>query len=175
MKSARCRKAMTLIEVLVTIAVLSLALGPLVQLLSSSNRMSNASVYEVMAVHYAAEINEQLQWLAQNNTIAMVKAATGRDLEDLLTDPLLQAQMENMTPGLGPYLAKFPGTEISLLLSPLHPNFTGRRLYVKRLDSTSATTLNTGVYWDVTVSLSWKLSQSDARDHMASFSTILRE
>ena len=127
-------RGFSLVEVLVTVAVISLAIGPLVQLMSSTNRMSSASIYEVMAVHYAAEVTEQLQWLAQNNTIANIHSATGKDLQDILTDPVLQAVLETPPIANEPYMVVLAPTEIRLLLSPLHPNFTSRRLYVRRLD-----------------------------------------
>lgn len=170
----RSSRAFSLIEVLVATVVISLALGPLIHLLSSSNRASNASIYEVMAVHYASELGEQLQRLSSR--LKPMTTATGKSVKQLFEDPtVLGALGPQATPVSDPGTVVVPGTNVLLFFSPLHPNFQTRRLVVRQLNSTGRLLLNLGKYWDVTIGLSWKLSPTDQVVHGASFSIILRE
>lgn len=168
------KRAFSLIEVLVATVVISLALGPLIHLLSSSNRASNASIYEVMAVHYASELGEQLQRLSSR--LKPMTTATGKTVKQLFEDgSILSALGPQATPASDPGTVLIPGTNVVVFYSPLHPNFVSRRLTVRPLNSTGRLLLNLGNYWDVTIGLSWKLTATDQVVHGASFSIILRE
>lgn len=170
----RSSKAFSLVELLVATVVVSLALGPLIHLLSSSNRASNASIYEVMAVHYASELGEQLQRLSSR--LKPMTTATGKTVKQLFEDgSILTALGPQTTPATDPGTVLIPGTNVVLFYSPLHPNFVARRLVVRPLNSTGRLLLNLGTYWDVTIGLSWKLAPTDQVVHGASFSIILRE
>lgn len=171
---SRFRHAFSLVEVLVAMVVIALALGPLVHVLSSSNRVSNASIYEVMAVHYASELGEQLQRLSSR--LKPMTTATGKTVKQLFEDPTVLSALEpQASPVSAPGTVKVPGTSVALFYSALHPNFTARRLMVRPLHSSGRVLLNVGKYWDVTIGLAWKLTPNDAVVHGASFSIILRE
>jgi len=171
---SRSSRAFSLIEVLVAVVVVSLALGPLIHLLSSSNRASNASIYEVMAVHYASELGEQLQRLSSR--LRPMTTATGKSVKQLFEDPSIRTALgPQATPASEPDTVLIPGTNVILFSSPLHPNFVSRRLSVRPLNKTGRVLLNLGNYWDVTIGLSWKLTPTDEVVHGASFSIILRE
>ena len=177
------RTGLSMIELTIAMSVFALALTPIINLMGSSHRVSNASAFELMAVHYAAELGEQIQRISPN--LKDIKLKTGKNLEDLLTSPSVVAL-------LGPggnlsgqaYMVKLTDpadleTDISLFVSPINPAFTSRRFYVKRLDNTSPSLLvynsGSGIFWDVTISLSWKLSPSNPVTHAASYSFIIRE
>ncbi|MBF0543115.1 MAG: prepilin-type N-terminal cleavage/methylation domain-containing protein [Candidatus Riflebacteria bacterium] len=172
------RSAFSLVEILVAITVLSLAVGPMIGILSSSNKVSNASVYEVMAVNYASELAEQIQRLSP--FIRSISLATGKTVKQIFEDPLFLIELGKTgnSPDGNPRIVQIPGTRISLLVSWLHPNFLERTLSVQQLNpplSDPNALLKIGKFWDVTISFTWKLAQNDSIDYTASFSVILRE
>lgn len=170
----RSGNAFSLIEVLVATAVITLAVGPLIGVLSSSNRVSNASIYEVMAVHYASELAEQIQRLSTR--LKPMCIASSKTVKQILEEPTFLANLGSYGGGtLDPQLIQIPGTRITLFLSPLHPNFTRRTLLVNQLSSVGRAVLKIGTFWDVSIILSWKLSPADPVEHFASYSVILRE
>ncbi len=177
------RRGLSLVEILVAVAVCSLALGPMVNLLSSSNRASTASIYEVMAVHYASELADQMTRFSGrlDDILADARIRTGNSsltLEDLLTDPGFTNELRlhlDETRAV-PFQANGVPLKASLFVSPLHARFTDRRFEVRPLSTTGATLLGGGVFWDVKIILSWQLSPSEPPDkHKAEFSVILRE
>ena len=176
-------KGISIIEVLVAIVVISLTFGPIIHLLSASNKVSNASAYEVMASHYASEAGEQLQRMAPR--LKELRLKTGKTVEQILTDPSFETLIG---PGGGPsgepYMARLPVpdptvTDVALFLSPLDPAFTQRKFLVNRLNNTDGALqvmkTGSGEYWDVTIILAWKLQPDDPIYHGASYSVILRE
>ncbi|MBF0500945.1 MAG: prepilin-type N-terminal cleavage/methylation domain-containing protein [Candidatus Riflebacteria bacterium] len=166
-------RAFSLLEVLVATVVIGLAVGPLINVLSSSNRVSNASIYEVMAVHYASELAEQLQRLSSQ--LKSMCNGTGKTVKQLLEDPTFLAELGSFGNGsLDPQLIQIPGTRITLFLSPLHPRFTCRTILVSKLNTTTQQILKLGTFWNATIALSWNLAEGEV-EHSASFSVILRE
>jgi|GEM_PF-959583 len=177
------RSGFSIVEVLVALAVISLALGPLINLLSSSNRASNASIYEVMAVHYASELAEQLERLSGKlgEILADARIRTGNPgltLEDLLTDNGFTNELRahNDQPRAVPFQAQGIPLEVSLFVSSLHQHFTERKFDLRQLNNSATTWLKTGRYWDVKITFCWRIMSSDAPDsHKAEFSVILKE
>jgi len=177
------KRAISMVEILVAVVVLGLAVGPMITLLSASNRTSNASAYEVMAAHYACEFGEQLQRLSPH--LKALRQKTGKTIEDLLTDPSFETLIG---PGGGPpgepFIARFPvpnpaDTDVAFFLSPLDPAFTERKFLVNELNNNApglqVLKATSGKYWDVTIILSWKLNPTDPGSRSASYSLILRE
>ncbi|RCK73126.1 MAG: hypothetical protein OZSIB_2623 [Candidatus Ozemobacter sibiricus] len=177
------RCGLSLIEILVAVAVMTLALGPMVSLLSSSNRVSNASIYEVMAVHYAAELAEQLQRFAGRfgDILADARQRSGNSsltLDGLLMDPGFTAALETIHDETKAIPLQTSGVplKVSLFVSPLHPLFYRRRLEARPLDTSGLTLLNAGRYWDIKITLAWRLAPSEPPDrHRAEFSVVVRE
>jgi prepilin-type N-terminal cleavage/methylation domain-containing protein len=178
-------RGVTLIEIMVAVVVVALALGPLFSLLSASNRVSNASAYEVMAVQYAAELGEQLQRLSPK--IRDLRTASTKSIDQILMDPAMDALLgPGGNPSGEPYMIQLPvdpsiapDTKVGFFVSPLDPNFTARRLFVRQLDASdpALTVWNdtNGIFWDVTVNLSWKFNPTDPITLHASYSFLLRE
>ncbi len=177
------RRGLSLIEILVALAVMTLALGPMITLLSSSNRVSNASIYEVMAVHYAAELAEQLQRFAGRYddilTDARIRSGNGGlTLDALLMDPGFTTELETIHDETKAVPLQTSGVplKVSLFVSPLHPLFSRRRLEARPLNNTGMALLNAGRYWDIKITLAWRLAPSEPPDrHRAEFSVIVRE
>lgn len=177
------RTGFSLIEIVVAVMIVALAVGPIFTLLGSSNKVSNASVFEVMASMYSAELGGQLQRIAPRLKDLRVKS--GKDILVMLTDTAFERKIGPAGSTTGkPFLVHLPlsdptNTDVALFLSPLDPAFTERKLLVTKLDNTDprlkVLKAGTGDYWDVTIRLSWKLQPSDPTSHTALYSVILRE
>lgn len=176
-------RAFSMIEVMVAVGVVGLCLGPLISMLSQSNRVSSASIYELMAVHYAGEIAEQLTELSPKlrSLVDYVRTLPGQSAATLATI-LNDATFNNKLEFSGNQIQAIPlevNAQIlktSLLLSPLHDRFTTRSLDVEELDTGTNLLLKTGRYWKVGITLGWTLDVSEATDaHKAYFAVILHE
>ena len=168
------RLAFSMVEVLVAAVIVGMAVGPMIATLSSSNRASGASGFEIMAVHYASELGEQIQRLSLH--LQPLHSATGKTAKDLLEDfSVLSVLGPQTPPQTSPVMVQLPGTDVSLFASPLHPNFTARNLIVEPLSPSSTNLLNLGTFWKVTISLAWRMAANDPVIHGASYSVILRE
>ncbi|MBI3038207.1 hypothetical protein HYY75_04020 [bacterium] len=168
------RGGLSMVEVMFAVVIAGLALGPLISNLSSSNKASTASMYEVMAVHYANELSEQLRRLSPYLTD--IQGITGQTLDSLLSDPDFNTELSATSqPPKGIYV---PGTNVTLFLSPLEPSFYERKVDVRKIAPPAGlSVLNSGTYWDVKIILSWKLSPNEpvSAKHSANFSLILWE
>jgi hypothetical protein len=168
----------SLAEVMVGTLLIALILGPILGLLSSSNRAVNVSMFEILAFQYASELGEQVQRLSPH--LKTIQFQTGMALDQILTDPNLEQNLQReanlQEPTFLPLL-QTPETNLGLAVSPLHPAFTSRRFFVRKLDSQGMAILNenAGEFWDVTVSLQWKVQSQDQMTRGASFSWIIRE
>ncbi len=168
------RAAFSLVEVLVACVVVGLAAVPMLGMLSSSNRTSRASVFEIMAVQYAEELGEQLLRLSQR--LKAIREVTGESIKTLLEDPQVVAALNPQTPpAVEPGIVRIPGTEIVLLCSPLNPNFLARVVKIEQLDTAGKQILKNGIFWSVTIGLAWRMTKNDPVIHNASFSLVLRE
>jgi hypothetical protein len=164
----------TMAEIFVAVVVLALALLPLSSVLTSSNRTSNVSIYEILAVHYAAELAEQLHRFSPT-VIRQIRLQTGKNLSALLSDPTLVSALQDL-PLTTEYEVQVPGTRFTLFLSPLHPAFTKRELTVIPLTPHAAPSLlGKGNLWSVKIHLGWKMSPGDPIEHQAVYGVILRE
>lgn len=168
------RAGFSLVEVMVACFVIGLAAVPMLGVLSSSNRTSKASVFEIMAVQYAEELGEQLLRLSQR--LKSMRDVTGVDIQTLFEDPLVVAALNPQTPpAVEPSIIRVPGTDIVLLCSPLNPNFISRVIKIDQLSTSGKQVLKNGVFWKVTIGLGWRMSSADPIVHTASFSLVLRE
>ena len=176
----RRRAGVSLIEVLITIVLLGIILGPQISLLHTTNRYTNMSLFELLAIQYAAELGEQLQKLGPH--LKDIRQQTGMDLEQVCShqdflDPL------NVQGG-NPFLLRLPlsnptTTDVGLFITPLEPGFLNRTVFVEELDSTDTNLQiwdeTAGIFWKVTVGLRWQAHPGETRAQAASFSFILRE
>jgi type II secretory pathway pseudopilin PulG len=180
--SWRKQQAITLVEVLVAVAVVSLALGPLIGLLSQSNRQSSASIYEVMAVHFAAELLEQVQRLGPRLPAIIADARTKTSnatltLKNLLTDTgfLTELRAASSAPRAVPLQSGGAKLDTSLILSPQTDQFQ-RWLEVDELSTTGNTVLRGARFWKVTAIIGWRMVPSEPINrYQAKFSIVVRE
>ncbi|MBF0409805.1 MAG: prepilin-type N-terminal cleavage/methylation domain-containing protein [Candidatus Riflebacteria bacterium] len=171
---------LTMIEILVATVVLGLVAGPLFYLISMSNRVSNASVYELHAVNYAAEISDQLQRMAVH--FKDIRQVSGLDAAKLFS----HADVVKQIGPAGPkeeFLVKFPqltNSSYRFLLSPLDPAFVRREIKLEdiSLDAGSGQKIlksPAARFWSANIFLGWKNAPSETIVQHASFSLILRE
>ncbi len=167
----RSKSALSMVEILVAVAIISLAVGPLIGLLSSSSRMSNASIHEEMAVHYAREIADQLLTLSPKlaSVVDDAQTATGDaslNLASILNDSGFRDQMEAYADDTGAVPLQVGGQTlpVRLVLSPLNRAFTKRRVTLSELDTSSNQLLKADRFWEAKIELSWKDPNSGLAD-----------
>lgn len=164
------RNGLSMVEIMVAVVIIALAVGPLIGLLSSSNRMSNASIYEEMAVHYAREISDQLLSFSTrlSDVINDARTLTGDStltLASILNDAVFQAELETHREFSTAIPLQAGGTKlpVRLVISPLDQSFTRRRITVTAMDTSSNNILKTEKYWKVKIELNWK-DKTSGRD-----------
>ncbi len=170
MKFNHC-KGLSMAEIVVAIFIIGLAVGPLIALLSSSNRMSNASIYEEMAVHYARELSDQILRYSSNipEIVQDAKTLSGSSsvtFAKILADTEFNAKLENYTTGPTCIPFSYNGTRLKtrIIVSPLEKVFKKRRLEVKEVDSSSNSVLKTGKFQKVIITIAWKDPSSPGPD-----------
>lgn len=163
MSHLESRKGVTMAEVMVAVAIIALATGPLIALLTSSNRMSNASIYEEMAVHYARELSDQLLRMDHRlsdivNDARVNSGNSSIKLEDILTDTTFINKLEahETKPVCIPLQVNGTVLEQRIIVSPLHKFFQKRRISLEEMNTSSNTVLKTGKFWKVIFTLGWK-------------------
>lgn len=156
------KAGVSLIEVLIAMAVMSLALVPLTGVLSSSNRMSSASVYEEMAVHYAREIADQLLNLCPRFPALVDEAreVTGNaavDLSTILNDNGFASRIMQTDARTGLAALEINGRklQVSLMLSPLDKAFFRRRITAMPMETSSNLVFINAKFWKVKIELAW--------------------
>jgi len=157
------RRAMSMVEIMVAVVIIGLSVGPLIGLLSSSSKMSNASIYEEMAVHYAREIADQLMQFGPKfpGIVDDAIAATGDstiNLAGILNDPGFRSKLEQHNASTMPVNLEAGGNELPVrfVLSPLDPAFTRRRLTATELSTSSNSILKVDRFWKIKIELAWK-------------------
>ena len=144
-----------MVEILIAVIVLALLIVPTFGLLSSSNRITQISTYEMLAMQYSSELVNQI--INLSHKFDDIQTKTGKSLEDILTDSALTSNLEQ-TGLTAPSIIQLPDTQVSLLVSPLHPHFDKRRFFVEKLEPslTSGSPLENGNYWRITVFTQWQ-------------------
>ncbi len=164
----------SLVEILIAIVVLGVLVLPISGVLTSSNRASTASLYEIMAVQYALELSQQLQRLTPE-LIKQLRSTTKMNLEELLEEESFRYAL-NDRDRRDESSVELKGTRFPVFLSPLHPDFASRTVTVSALPALDPKVFSSrGTFWQVKVNLSWKADPSDKVDHSLSFPMILRE
>ncbi len=158
-----CRQGLSMVEMMVAVVIIGLAIGPLLGTLSSSNKMTNASIFEEMAVHYGRELSDQLMRLSSqfSNIVddARIAAADPSiNLGNILNDPGFMAKLEEHTPQTRPIPLQVNGTElpVRLIISPIDQAFVKRRIVVTSLPSSTNQVLNDPGFWKICIEISWK-------------------
>lgn len=157
------RRAMSMVEIMVAVVIIGLSVGPLIGLLSSSSKMSNASIYEEMAVHYAREIADQLLRFGPRfpDIVDDAIAATGDSsisLAGILNDTGFRDKLEQHGNSTLPIALEVNGNTLPVrfILSPLDSAFTRRRLTVTEAGTSANTILKVDRFWKVKIELAWK-------------------
>lgn len=164
MKKAR---GLSLVEIMVAVTIIALAVGPLIGLLSSSNRMSNASIYEEMAVHYGRELADQLLSLSPRfpavvNDARTLTSDSSLTLASILNDSGFKAKLEQHSDTSSAVALEVNGSAlpVRLVLSPLDKAFSRRRITLTDLNTSSNSVLKTDKFWKVKIELAWKDSNA---------------
>lgn len=152
------KKGIGIVELCIALVVAALALGPMILGLSASNRLSQTSIYETLAVHYACELCDQIKRLSPRLPALLSDARNIDPTANIRTIFLsLNGQMEftNFTRSAN---FKINGNELParIVLTPLMENFNRREISVEEVTDTATNNiLNTGRYWKVTVTIAW--------------------
>lgn len=164
-------RGLTLVEIMVAVVIIALSTGPLLGLLSSSNRMSNASIYEEMAVHYAREIADQLLTLSPRfsavvNDAVILTGDSSLNLATIFNDSNLRDQMEDHLDGVSAVPLQAGGSflPVRLVLSPLDKAFSRRRITLSDLSTGANSLLKGDRFWKAVIELAWK-DQASGRDN----------
>lgn len=173
------KRGVSLVEVLVAITLVSLAFIPLTGLLSSSNRMSNASIYEEMAVHYARELSDQLLMMCPRfpSLVAEAKERTGHNLLDLATilnddefaKKITKPASDTMVIPLEVSGMQLPA---SLVLSPLDNAFLLRQVSIGPMNTDGNKVFHNARFWKATIELVW-LDQTAGSDVIRGITMII--
>lgn len=153
---ARREVGFTFVEVLIALVITALALGPLLFLLSKTNKESSGSLYKVMAAHYGNEILEQLlQWESAPGFAALCHAC-GADMKSFL-ECLNDDPFFNSTSTGGPKRLKLGGIPVYMLVSPLARAFSKREITVIPLSPDQSEFLFPGNFYQVKIRIEWTL------------------
>lgn len=173
------KKGISLIEILVAITLVSLAFLPLTGLLSSSNRMSNASIYEEMAIHYARELSDQLLMMCPRfpSLVAEAKDRTGHNLLDLATilnddefaKKITKPASNTMIIPLEVKGMQLPAT---LVLSPLDNAFLLRQITLAPMNTDGNRVFHNARFWKATIELVW-LDQTAGSDMIRDITMVI--
>lgn len=156
----KSRVGVSMVEITIALFVAALAIGPMIALLSSSNRMSTASTYETLAVYYATEISDQIRRLAPQ-------------LPDILEDARVKTGVSNLEmPSIFSWdpdellfydnaktvFFKAAGMNLDarLILTPLHRNFLRRTIDVQQLDNSALQEFDAESYYKVIITIEWE-------------------
>lgn len=148
------RRGISLLEIAFTLVIVGLIMGPILHLLTSTNRESSSSMFEVMATSYSRELAEQLLNLNERPGFALLCAAAKKGLPELLEElnPEL-ARTDSETPGRIP----LGGEKVFLLASPLIREFQERKILVEAVPAPSGKPAGEPDYFKVVIRLSWSL------------------
>lgn len=161
-------RGISLVELLVAITVVSFALGPLIVLLSSSNQMSNHSIYEELSVHHCRVLTDQfLRFTPKIGKIVEAgRRASGNNrlsLGDLLNDPGFNRELAdpNRRRDFVPFQYLGCETDFRLFIPRIGDVFTKRYVRAVLLNSDSNRILKNGNFWKITVTVAWRASAND--------------
>lgn len=172
-----------MVELMVAAVVIALTVGPLLGLLSSSNRISSGSLHEEMAVHYAREICDQLLSLGQRKAeiVNDAKIMTGNpsiSLGSILNDSGFQAMLEEHGDNTKIIPLQTNGTmlPVRFTVSPLNQAFSRRRITANTMSSSANSILKSGNYLKIMVQVVWKANLSGNDDlREVNMAVILKE
>lgn len=176
----RFMRGLSMVEIMVAVVIIALAVGPLIGLLSSSSRMSNASIYEEMAVHYSREIADQLlrlgpQFPAIVNDARTLTGDVSLNLASILNDSSFRDQMEVASDSSAAIPLQVAGSvlPVRLMLSPLDKAFSRRRITLADLDTSANSLLKVDKFWKVTIEMAWKDSNAGADSHRETVMVVI--
>ena len=157
-------KGLSMIEIMIAMVIIALAVGPLIGLLSSSNRVSNASIYEEMAVHYARELCEQLLSLGQReseivNDAKIMSGNPSISLGSILNDAGFQAMLEEHGDDTKIVPLQTNGTRllVRFTVTQLNKAFSRRRITATTMNSSTNSIMKGENYLKIMVKLSGRL------------------
>lgn len=156
----------SMVELMVAIAIIGLAIGPLILVLSDSNKANKASIYEEMATHYARELAHQ--FLRMDKDIAhIVQEAKIQTGNSALTFKEVLSPINGASSGklsdlskTQPYCIpiKIGGKTLDYRLivsSLIQPAFKNRKIEIVKLSTSSNNVLKNGNFWKVIITISW--------------------
>ncbi|MBF0410645.1 MAG: hypothetical protein HQM10_25095 [Candidatus Riflebacteria bacterium] len=144
------KKAVTFVEVIISMAIVAIIVFPFLDLMYSSKKNATGSMCELLATHYSHEITDQLVMLGTSigyKTLCSQSSLSMKDLLESLNDKLLEKEK----------MARLPlkNLDVSILVSPMARFFEERKITVEEIPGNRQ--LVKGDYFKVVVKIGWKL------------------
>lgn len=155
----KTKRGFSMIELMVAIVIIGLAIGPLILVLSDSNKANNASMYEEMATHYARELAHQL--LRMDKDVPLIVGEANCSFKIVLEsiNGTSAGKLSDLNMKKPYCIALRKGANVldyRLMVSPLiQPIFKSREIKVKKLDVSSNDVLKTGNFWNIIITIKW--------------------
>ncbi len=173
------RKGISMAELMVAVAIISLAVGPLIAVLTSSNQMSNHSIYEEMSVHYCREITDQLLRLTPKipHIVDSARKATGNpslSFGDLINDLGFNQAIDadGYEGECVPFQNLGRKTDFRLFVARMDQVFNLRNVRAVLLDSSGNSEFKDGRFWKITVTVGWRPSENEPARNTSSVIVI---
>ena len=153
----RFKRGISILEVAIAIVIAGLAIGPVINLLSVTNKETTGSIYSVTAAHYANEIAEQLLGFDVLPGFKVLCDRSGRDLTQLLEgmNPVLEDKSIDTARRV-----PLGNLDVFLLVSPLSSVFQERSISVFPISTGGAFHLP-GDYFRVTIRIGWNAQEEN--------------
>lgn len=148
------KRAFSLIEIAITLVISALLLGPLLHLLSTTNRESSASMFEIMGTYYAREIGEQLLTINESPGFSRICSIAGKDLPGILHE--LEKDLSDSTRE-EPLRLALGGSKMYLLVSPILSEYRERKLIVEPVTGPAPVIQPRMIHYKVIIRLTWDL------------------
>lgn len=161
-------RGLSMAELMVAVTIIALAVGPLIGVLTSSNQMSNHSIYEEMSVHYCREITDQLLRLTPKipHIVEAARKTTGNStlsFGDLINDNGFNRLIDSE--GYEGECVAFQNlgkkTDYRLFVTRMDQAFNLRSVQASLLDSSGNSQFNEGRFWKITVTVGWRPSENE--------------
>jgi hypothetical protein len=121
---------MSLVEIVIALFIAGIAIAPVVNLLTATNKETSTSIYQVMAAYYSNELIEQITQLNLSPGFKRICETTGKEVPELLTS--LNIDLGDITV-VEPRKVSLLGLNLFFLVSPLSEGFASRKIEVEEV------------------------------------------
>ncbi|MBF0408338.1 MAG: hypothetical protein HQM10_13390 [Candidatus Riflebacteria bacterium] len=141
---------MSLVEIVIALFIAGIAIAPVVNLLTATNKETSTSIYQVMAAYYSNEIIEQITQLNLSPGFKRICETTGKEVPELLQS--LNIDLGDTTI-VEPRKISLLGLNLFFLVSPLSEGFASRKIEVEEVTGASGNI--PGKFYKLTIKVGW--------------------